>query len=167
MKNTLYVKIFDNKKMYVGITNNFDRRMYQHQREAYDANSQFMVHKAMRKHSHTTEVWAENIDDRELIMQLEVQTISQLRELGIELYNMTDGGENNPILGMPGMLNPNSRPADYYELTPILRQNFRRRCSRMGWSFDDFEEILNHIIVREDGTRRDRYYTYKRKKEDW
>lgn len=51
------------------------------------------VYNAMRKHSHYTEIWADEIDDRELLYQLEIQTIAQLKEYGIELYNLTDGGD--------------------------------------------------------------------------
>lgn len=163
MNNVLYVKIFDNGKMYVGVTNNFDKRMYQHQSDAYCKNSQLVVHKAMRKHNHKTEVWAEGIADRELILELEKQTISQLKCFGVELYNMTDGGETHTMPPMSGELNPNFRGSNYYETKATTRVNFRRTCRRCGWNFDDFEEIFSHRVSRKDGVRKDKYYTYKRR----
>lgn len=41
----LYVKIFDNGKMYVGITQNFYKRMFVHEKDAYKKcqNSQSIV----------------------------------------------------------------------------------------------------------------------------
>lgn len=168
MSNILYVKKFDNGKMYVGITNNFDRRMYMHQWEAYSKNSQLLVHKAMRKYSHTTEIWAECIDDRDLIYMLEAQTIKQLKDEGIELYNMTDGGldEMGTTYGMSGQLNPNSKSIEYHATKDTTRRNFRRTCDRNGWNFEDFEEIFSRRVARKDGIRKDTYYTYK-KREDW
>jgi len=93
MYDTLYAKKFDNGAIYIGITNNFNRRMHQHEYQAYVNNSQLLVHKAMRKHNHTTERWSYGIQDRELILELEIQTIQQLKSNGIKVYNMTDGGE--------------------------------------------------------------------------
>lgn len=127
----LYVKIFDNGKMYVGITNNFNKRMREHKRASANG-SELFVHSAMRKHSHYTEIWADGIDDRELLCQIEMQTIAQLKDIGIELYNLTDGGDgtngywrgrhmseetkrkisekirgkNHPMYGKKGILNP-------------------------------------------------------------
>lgn len=89
----LYVKIFDSGKMYVGITNNYDRRMYEHQKDAYTRNSNLPVHRAMRKYNHKTEIWADGIDDRDLLNRLEIQTIAQLKDAGVELYNISLGGD--------------------------------------------------------------------------
>lgn len=89
----LYVKIFDNGKMYVGITQNFYKRMFVHEKDAYKKMSKLPVHCAMRKHNHRTEIWANNIDDRELLYMLEKQTIAQLKSYGVILYNATSGGE--------------------------------------------------------------------------
>lgn len=88
----LYVKIFKNKKMYVGVTNNFERRMKQHNDNAYLKNSKLLIYRAMRKYSHATEIWASGIYDRELIYMLEKQTIKQLKDYGIGVYNLTNGG---------------------------------------------------------------------------
>lgn len=105
MENCLYVKIFENGKMYVGITNNFEKRMYQHNKRCYSEKSTLPLYNAMRKYSHRTEIWAEGIDDRELLNQLEIQTIAQLKEGGIELYNLSKGGEGVVGLDRSGSKN--------------------------------------------------------------
>lgn len=61
--------------MYVGITNDFDIRMYHHDRNAYSKKINLPVYNAMRKYRHRTEIWADNTDDRELLNQLEIQAI--------------------------------------------------------------------------------------------
>ena len=66
--------------------------MWKHQSEAYSKNSQLPAYRAMRKYNHRTEIWADNIDDRELLCQMEIQAIAQLKDAGIELYNLTDRG---------------------------------------------------------------------------
>lgn len=153
--------------MYVGITKNFDRRMYVHKYDAYIRNSKLPVHRAMRRHSHTTEIWADGIDDRDLIYMLEEQTIKQLKDNGVHLYNITNGGMNEigSTYGMPGALNPNSKPVEYYETNDTTRVNFRRTCDRQGWNFDDFEEVFSRRVSRKDGIRKDTFYIYKKKKE--
>lgn len=99
----LYLKIFDNGKIYVGITNNFKRRMKEHEHKAFVENSNYPVHKAMRKHKYFNVVCTENIEDRELLNLLEIQTIQQLKEENVKLYNVTKGGEG--ILGLFGEKN--------------------------------------------------------------
>lgn len=91
--NVVYIKHFDNGKKYVGITNNFQKRMSDHE---YDAKhgSQLLVHFAMRKYSHKTEIVfeSENYDE---VLEMERIIIQNFKDLGIELYNMTDGGEGS------------------------------------------------------------------------
>lgn len=105
MNGTLYAKIFDNGKIYIGITSNFGRRMVEHKYNAYTKNSQLPVHRAMRKYNHRTEIWAEGIDDWELLNQLEIQTIAQLKDIGVILYNISLGGDG--VLGLKGELSYN------------------------------------------------------------
>lgn len=165
--------------MYVGITNNFDRRMHEHRRSAYDNNSQITVHKAMRKHSHKTEIWAEGINDRELINTLEIQTIQQLKDMGYTLYNMTDGGEgatgvSRPqelrdrisksvkALGIKGQNHYNAYTKDMYSKIPTFPNNFKRACKSMGWDMDDFERVFAEWHYRTDGQRERKYlFIYK------
>lgn len=155
MDNCLYVKIFKNGKMYVGITNNFDRRMYMHQYEAYIKNSDFFVHRAMRKYDHKTEVWAKGIKDRELINQLEIQTIEQLKEYGIELYNIAEGGQGNQMYGDK---NPSAKDKIYYKTNSVLRKTFKRVCNNRNWKFDDFKEVLDRRYKAPNGQTMTRYY---------
>ena len=89
--NVVYVKNFENGKKYVGITNNFERRMRQHRCEVNRGN-QLPIYRAMRKYDHYTEVVfeSENYDD---ITYMEQVIIQNFKDLGIELYNITNGGE--------------------------------------------------------------------------
>lgn len=155
MKNCLYVKIFDNCKMYVGVTGNFDKRMYQHQNFAYSRNSQLPVHRAMRKYGHKTEIWAEGIMDRELILELEKQTISQLREAGVELYNLADGGQGNQMYGEN---NPSAKDKYHYETSSVLRKTFKRVCANRNWNFDDFKEIFDKRYKAPNDQTMTKYY---------
>lgn len=89
--NVVYVKHFENGKKYVGITNNFERRMDEHVKQARYKNS-LPVYQAMRKYTHETEIVfeSEHYDD---VLRYEVIIIQNFKDLGYELYNMTDGGE--------------------------------------------------------------------------
>lgn len=154
----LYVKIFENGKMYVGITNNFDRRMYEHQHDSYIQNSQLPIHRAMRKYSHRTEIWAQGIDDWDLLCELEKQTIAQLKEEGIELYNCTDGGEG--IIGIElkrGQEHHNSKPMEYYKNKSTERSKFKRTCKNNNWDFKHFKEIDSG---EKRGSAKKYYYIY-------
>ena len=92
MNNIVYLKIFDNGKFYIGISKNFKNRMYQHHYDAFVRNSQLPVHCAMRKHKHETEILfqSESYDD---VLVMEKIVIQNFKDLGYELYNVTDGGE--------------------------------------------------------------------------
>lgn len=140
--NLLYAKVFENGKIYIGITNNFNNRMYQHKYDAYKYNSKLPVHRAMRKYNHRTEIWAEGIDDRELIELLEIQTIKQLKENGIGIYNVTDGGESiMGILKLKGENSPIATSKEYYESHPVERGCFKKVCRNKNWNMEDFMEI--------------------------
>ena len=88
----MYIKTFENGKVYVGITNDFNRRMSEHNCRAYNQNSNLPVHRAMRKYSHETEIvfQSKNYDD---VLKYEQIIIQNFKDLGIELYNITDGGQ--------------------------------------------------------------------------
>lgn len=155
----LYVKIFDNGKMYVGITNNFKQRMNSHNSDAYYKNSQLPVHNAMRKHNHRTEIWAQGIEDWDLLCELEKQTIAQLKEEGIELYNLTGGGEGTLGYGrLKGQLNPKSKPMEYYETNSILRSDFKRTCISQSWVFKHFKEVFDCTYIRTNGNKCKKYF---------
>lgn len=91
INNVVYIKHFENGKKYIGITNNFKGRMNRHNSSA-KCGSNLPVHKAMRKYSHETEIVFESecYDD---ILKMEKIIIQNFKDLGVELYNITDGGE--------------------------------------------------------------------------
>lgn len=137
-----------NGKIYVGITNNFNNRMIRHNYDAYKLNSHLPIHKAMRKYKHKTEIWAKNIDDRYLLEMLEIQTIKQLKENGIELYNCTEGGEG--IVGISHLKGEESHLAtkrEYYEYTSVERNCFIKICHNKNWNFNDFIEIEDYRSI--------------------
>lgn len=147
-KHLLYVKIFDNGKFYVGITNNFKKRMYQHEFDAHKNNSSLSVHRAMRKHNHRTEIWSSGIEDRYLMELLEIQTIKQLKENGIKLYNLTNGGES--IIGISNLKGENSPVAtskEYYESHSVERSCFLKVCNNKNWNIKDFIEIEDVLSI--------------------
>lgn len=92
MNNVVYAKFFDNGKIYVGMTNNFERRMYEHEYASKLKGIKPLVSRAMRKHSHYTEILA-RFEDRQDCLDYEVRIIENFKQLGFELYNLTDGGE--------------------------------------------------------------------------
>lgn len=89
--NVVYIKHFESGKKYVGITNNFKRRMKRHEQDS-KSGSDFPVHRAMRKYSHETEIVFESecYDD---VLKYEQIIIKNFKDLGYELYNVTDGGK--------------------------------------------------------------------------
>lgn len=119
--NVVYIKHFENGKKYVGITNNFKRRMAQHRNPELRLQH-LPIYKAMKKYSHYTEIVFES-ELYEDVLRMEIIVISNFRDLGINLYNLTSGGcgmlghkhteetkkklreanlgENNPMYGKP------------------------------------------------------------------
>lgn len=110
--NVVYIKHFDNGKKYIGITKHFEKRMKEHER----AMDNLLVHNAMRKHKHYTEIVFESEDYND-VLEMEKIIIQNFIDLGYNLgdglYNMTLGGEgtlgcinhadvvgnNNPMFG--------------------------------------------------------------------
>ena len=84
--NVVYIKHFENGKKYVGITNNFERRMDRHEKDAR-YGSTLPVHRAMRKYSHETEIVFESecYDD---VLKYEQIIIQNFKDLGYELYKI-------------------------------------------------------------------------------
>lgn len=154
INNIVYIKHFDNGKKYIGITNNFKRRMYEHIKSAYKNNSKLPVHNAMRKYNHTTEiVFMSNCYDD--VLKMEKIIIKNFKDIGIDLYNITDGGEGSLGLkvsnetklkisnSLKGNNNPRSRTKEHYAITPTMRNNFKTTCKRMGWDFNYFIEVYS------------------------
>lgn len=93
MDNCIYVKKFENGIFYIGVTNNFRKRMNQHNYMAFTVKKKLFLYNLMRKYKHTTCKLAEGIKDRELLLELEKETIKFLKNNGYKLCNTTEGGE--------------------------------------------------------------------------
>lgn len=93
--NVVYIKHFENGNKYVGITNNFKHRMYQHENPEPRCRD-YPLYRAMKKYNHYTEIVFESEEYKD-VLEMEKIIISNFKDLNIELYNMTNGGEG--ILG--------------------------------------------------------------------
>lgn len=89
--NVVYIKHFDNGKKYVGITSNFKKRMNQHKNPRHK-EQHLPIYKAMNKHDHYTEIVFESELYKD-VQEMERIIIRNFKDLGIGLYNLTDGGE--------------------------------------------------------------------------
>lgn len=200
--NVVYVKHFENGKKYVGITKHFKRRMQEHVKDM-KKGSTLPVHRAMRKYSHETEIVFES-ECYEDVLKYEQLVIRNFKDLGYELYNLTDGGkgmlgyvpteetrqklseatkgENNPMYGKThtdevkemlreinkGQKSFRAKPMEYYETNATRRDKFKRTCQRMGWNYDNFEEVdTDEIYVDPSGHKSKRKYYYIYRGEDY
>ena len=185
--NVVYVKNFENGKKYVGITNNFERRMSQHKSRAKDNDYQHLpLYRAMSKYTHYTDVVFESelYDD---VLYMEQIVIQNFKDLGIDLYNCTDGGEGTKGLSRYGKdsamygkshteeyklkisasrkgktlgaNNINYKPKEYYINKASTRSNFKRICKSQGWLFDNFEEVFSGELAKD--SHKKFYYIYK------
>lgn len=59
-----------------------------------------------------------------------------------------------------GVNNPNYVQREYYEIHPTPRGNFKSKCERAKWCFDNFEEIDSGEIVSNSGNKK-YYYFYR------
>lgn len=89
--NVVYIKHFENGKKYVGITSNFKKRMNQH-KNPKPKEQHLPIYKAMNKHDHYTEIVFESELYKD-VQEMERIIIRNFKDLGIGLYNLTDGGE--------------------------------------------------------------------------
>lgn len=90
MQNVVYIKHFENGKVYVGITNDFKRRMCQH-RNVEPRYKHLPLYKAMDKYDHYTEIVFES-ELYQDILEMEKIVIQNFKDIGVELYNITEGG---------------------------------------------------------------------------
>ena len=130
----IYLKEFSNGKLYVGVTKEYDRRMYNHEHPS-STNYNKPLYRAMKIHTHTTEILME-FEDYSKALEYEKLIIRNFKDLGYELYNLTDGGDS-----LVGDENPMARPYSYYETNSIPRYQFKDICKRRGWNFEEFLEI--------------------------
>lgn len=88
-------------KLYVGKTDNVDRRLKDHLKIARGGkqkypNSYFYLHAAINKYGFDNfliKTVAENLSDEKLAFELEKMWIFSLKQSGYDLYNLTDGGD--------------------------------------------------------------------------
>lgn len=99
-----YIYIIENKidgKAYVGKANNIERRWRKHRDAARDG-SDGLLYRAMRKHGiENFQIRAvdESDDEAYTLNVLEPMWIRRFRDQGVELYNLTEGGD-----GIPGLV---------------------------------------------------------------
>lgn len=93
-KNVVYVKEFENGGIYVGVSSQFEVRMKRHELDARNGKLDYPVYRAMRKYKHETKIIFRS-DDYEEVLQKEIDTIKEYREKGVEVYNLTDGGQGH------------------------------------------------------------------------
>ena len=92
-----YIYIIENKlngECYVGKTNDVERRWKKHRSNARSGSTH--LSRAMRKHgieNFEIRVVDEHDDEMYALQTLEPMWIQRLRESGVGLYNMTEGGE--------------------------------------------------------------------------
>ena len=98
--NVIYLKTFDDGFVYVGVTNNFNRRMREHNNDS-KGKSNMRVHKHMRLHSHETEILA-CFEDYKDALNYEILIIDNFKNLGFDVLNSTVGGE-----GIVGLIKTN------------------------------------------------------------
>src|SRR5271165_3563629 len=92
----------ENNKVYVGASVNPSKRWYNHRWNCI-ANQypKLPIYRAMKKYgidSFSFEV-IEVFDTEELMLEAETWWISYLKSLGVQLYNVTAGGEAPPMFG--------------------------------------------------------------------
>lgn len=99
-----YIYIIENKvngKAYIGKANNVKKRWDKHRAAAFD-ESDGLLYRAMRKHgieNFQIRVIDEADDETYALNVLEPMWIRRFRDQGVELYNLTEGGD-----GIPGFV---------------------------------------------------------------
>lgn len=96
--------LLDMNKLYVGYTNDPKIRWSKHILAAKTTNKKakkYYIHRAMNKQGLNTFSFSviESYASKEEALQSEIYWISYLRNLGFELYNLTDGGECGLVIG--------------------------------------------------------------------
>lgn len=95
MNYVVYACIFENGKKYVGISNNFQKRVYHHKWLANQRKPVLPFHKALKKHknSYTWFILYNNLSLNEA-KQIEIAEIHRLNSMvGLNGYNCTKGGD--------------------------------------------------------------------------
>lgn len=143
--NVVYIKHFDNGKKYIGITKHFEKRMKEHER----AKDNLLVHNAMKKHKHYTEIVFESEEYSDVI-EMEKIIIQNYIDLGYnigkDLYNMTLGGEgtlgcinhanvsgeNNPMYGRTHKDDVKEKLRQYHLGKPVSEKTKRQLSASLS-----------------------------------
>lgn len=83
-------------KIYIGITKNFKRRLYEHKKNSKNITSKsYAVHHAIVKYGWKNFIFKpiEQLSDLDAANLKEMEWIKFLKENGYQLYNETDGGD--------------------------------------------------------------------------
>ena len=168
--NVVYIKHFENGKKYVGITKDFRRRMRQHDNPKLH-QEHLPLYKAIKKHPHYTEIVFESNLYGDVI-HMEKVIIRNFKDLGIKLYNLTEGGEGT--VGYKhseeaiqktreknsGEKSSKANPKEWYEINPTRRDKFKRTCKRMGWEYLSFKEMFSGEYYIDTNGGKERKYFY-------
>lgn len=168
--NVVYIKHFENGKKYVGITKDFRRRMRQHDNPKLH-QEHLPLYKAIKKHPHYTEIVFESNLYGDVI-HMEKVIIRNFKDLGIKLYNLTEGGEGT--VGYKhseeaiqktreknsGEKSSKANPKEWYEINPTRRDKFKRTCKRMGWEYLSFKEMFSGEYYIDSRGRKHKKYIY-------
>lgn len=92
MASVVYLKTFDNGSVYVGKAKNFKNRMREHKYRAFKQKYISPLYNTFRKYNHITEILMEFEDDNDALKYEQI-IISNFRDLGYEVLNLTNGGE--------------------------------------------------------------------------
>ena len=98
-----------NGKLYVGASNNADKRWRQHKQTAVCNRKNYYIYNAINKHGIDKFLFkvVETVSSYKHLMQRVVEWISVLKENGYLLYNITNGGEGTQGLQRFGSNNAN------------------------------------------------------------
>lgn len=112
------------KGIYVGITKNFKARKRAHIYNIKTDKTNHKLYNNMRKYKYSIDIEFET-EDRELLNEMEVYYISQVRLLeNIECYNVTDGGDGVSGFGVE---------LDMYNLEGVFVKSFKTGLEAMGY----------------------------------
>lgn len=67
-------------------------------------------------------------------------------------------GDKNPMFGIKGMDNPNSKDKDYYSANSTFRYHFKQTCKSKGWKFEDFQEVFAEFYTKPNGNKEKKYF---------
>lgn len=117
-----------NDKIYIGKTSNLEQRWKNHIKVARGGKEKYpihfqAIHAAIKKYgeSNFTLSVIKEFDSESESFQEETQIISMMRQSGVKLYNLTDGGEG--LLGYKHTESAKNKISDYLRTRQLTEQN--------------------------------------------